>query len=393
MPNADRLARAGEKLLSESQPDEAARAFRDALMEDKDHAPARLGLARLAVGLQLPAPAAQLLDGLLQREPKNAEALVLRGLVEEGRGDLDAALALYRRAAAASPAAPFTRYQLGRALCVAGQHPEAVAELQEAARLDPRATVVPYALGAAFLQSGKLGEAIGAFTRVLELDPRFPDGYLTLADVLCVARREDMAAKVLEQGRALLPENGALCDLLAAVRLKQGDPKGAVEALHARTAVEPSEDAFFNLATTAISAGDVPAAAAAIDRLLKDFPKSWRGHHLRSMLFDAADRVDQAIAELREAHALAPKEWRPLNDLGSLLNARKSPEAVATLEQAAALAPDEAAPLYNLGLAYWTAGRAADARKAIERLLGRISAAHPVAPKARELLEAMKKAH
>ncbi len=391
--HVERLARSGEKLLSEGAFAEAAQAFREALLADPGHAPARLGMARLSLGLGLPDPAEQLLDGLLAREPKNAEALVLRALVQEGKGKLDEAIATLSKAAAAAPTAAFTHYQLGRVLCVAERFDRSIAELQAAAQLDPKAVAVAYALGVAFEASGKKGEAIAAFTRALELDPRFATGYLSLADLLCEVGRVDMAAKLLGQGRALLPQVGALCDKLAAVRLKQDDLPGAVEALQAQTAVEPSEDAFCNLATAALAAGNPQAAAAAIDRLLRDFPKSWRGHHLKSMMYDAAGRADEAIGELREAVRLAPDQWRPLNDLGTLLNSRRSPEAVELLERAARLAPDDPVPAYNLALAYWNAGRGKDARAAAERLLEKAPASHPVAPKARELLAALREQH
>ncbi|HEY3452864.1 MAG TPA: tetratricopeptide repeat protein [Myxococcales bacterium] len=390
---AERLARSGEKLLSEGAFAEAAQAFRDALLDDPVHSPARLGMARLGLGIGLPDAAKTLLDGLLAREPKNAEALVLRALVQEGSGELEQAIATLSKAVAAAPSAAFTHYQLGRALCVSGRFDQAVAELQAAARIDPKAVVVAYALGVAHEAAGKKGEAIAAYTHALALDPRFADGYLTLADVLCEVGREDMAAKLLAQGRALLPQVGALSDKLAAVRLKQNDLPGAVAALQAQTAVDPSEEAFCNLATAALAAGDARAAAAAIDRLVADFPHGWRGHHLKSMMLDAADRADAATSELRLAVKLAPEEWRPLNDLGTLLNSKRSPEAVEMLERAARLAPDELVPAYNLALAYWNAGRGKDARAAAEKLLGRAPASHPVAQKAREFLAALLEQH
>jgi Flp pilus assembly protein TadD len=117
------------------------------------------------------------------------------------------------------------------------------------------------------------------------------------------------------------------------------------------------------------------------------------------MLLDAADELEPAIAELREAHRLAPGEWRPLNDLGTLLNARsreepkRGNEAVKTLEQAAALAPPkELAPRYNLALAYWNAGSPAQARETIDDLLKGAPADHPVAAQARQFLEAVTRA-
>ena len=399
MSTADRLARSGEQFLTEGRLDQAAESFRSALLEDARHPGAQLGLARLSMGLGLSQEAGELLDRLRKKSPRNAEGLVLRALVAEGSGDLELALDLFADAVAAAPSAAFTRYQHGRALCVARRFEQAVPELQAAASLEPKAVSVHYALGVAHRELERLGDSIAAFTKALEIDPRFADCYLTLADVLCEAQREPLAEKLLKQGRALLPESGALCDKLAAVSLKLGDSRGAVEALRALTVTNPTEDAFVSLATVALGAGDAKSAASAIDRLLSDFPKSWRGHHLKSMLLDTADQLEPAIAELREAHRLAPQEWRPLNDLGTLLNARSlaeqagQDEAGEVLEQAADLAPaHELAPRYNLGLAYWNAGRPRDARRVIQRMLDDAPEGHPVTAQAQQFLEAVRRA-
>ena len=73
-----------------------------------------------------------------------------------------------------------------------------------------------------------------------------------------------------------MPEAAALQDKLAAVRLKTGDARGAVEALQAQVAIAATEEALVNLATVAFSAGDASTAARATDRLLADYPTAWR---------------------------------------------------------------------------------------------------------------------
>jgi Flp pilus assembly protein TadD len=109
-----------------------------------------------------------------------------------------------------------------------------------------------------------------------------------------------------------------------------------------------------------------------------------------------ADKLDLAIADLRKAAQIAPQEWKPKNDLGTMLNARAqsdrqaAAEAVQVLESASALAPaHELAPRYNLALAYWNANRKADARRTVEQLVRTGPAEHPVVEQAREALAAM----
>jgi tetratricopeptide (TPR) repeat protein len=277
-----------------------------------------------------------------------------------------------------TPASAYSaRYHHGRALAVARRYQEALPELMAAAQLQPSATDPHYALGIAYKESGRIGEAIGAFARALEIDPTFLDGYMTLADVLCEAGKLDTAEQVLQQAQSLFPDSGPVHDKLAAVYLEKNDYPRVIEALQGQVRIEPeNESASVNLATCAILIGDYATAAEAIDSLLRRDPSSWRGHHLRSMLYDAADKVELAIEELREAARLAPWEWKPFNDLGTLLNARArtdrktADEAVEVLEKAVTLAPaDELAPRYNLGLAYWNAGRRIEARSTLDEMI------------------------
>jgi tetratricopeptide (TPR) repeat protein len=436
MPTPDELVASAQEHLGQGRLDLAAQAYAEALEQDHKQLAASLGLARISMSLSMVEQALAILDRTLGFAPQNVEALVLRGLVEEGRGNLTGALDYFSRASklsqasfkpvppsaaslergdkpgrkrrAQAPSAPeagsvsaadayAARYNLGRALAVARRYKEAIPELMAAAKLQPGATDPHYALGVVHKESGRMGDAILAFTRTLEIDPTFLDGYMTLADVLSEAGKQDAAEKVLLQAQSLFPDSGPVYDKLAAVCFKQGDLAKVVQTLQQQVRVQPAnESAYINLATFALAGNDVPAAAAAVDALLKLDPASWRGLHLRSMLYDMADRVELAMADLREAARLAPQEWKPKNDLGTLLNAqaqkdkKAAVEAVAVLESACAVAPaDELAPRYNLALAYWNAGRQADARRQADALVRSGPEGDRVVEQAREVLAAM----
>jgi tetratricopeptide (TPR) repeat protein len=437
MPTPDELVRNAEELLSEGRLDEAAEAFAEALEQDHEHLPASLALLRLSLALGMVEQATAIAERTLSFAPEDPEALVLRGLIEEGSGRLDAALKLYGRASriaheayrpaspqppsemerarprqaapeaaqprrpAVTPQGAYTaRYHHGRALAAARRYKEAIPELVAASRLQPNATEPHYAMGIAYKESGRIGEAVGAFTRAIEIDPTFLDGYMTLCDVLSEAEKQDAAERVLLQAQSLYPDVGAVYDKLAAVYLKQGELAKVVETLQQQVRVDPAnEEAHVNLVTFALVAKDVQTAAAAVERLIEQHPGSWRGRHLRSTLYDMADRTDLAMADLREAMKLAPQEWKPRNDLGTLLNARAQtdpsavPEAVEVLEAACKLAPaSELAPRYNLALAYWNAGRKPEAQRTAAELVQGGPEGHPVVEQAREVLGAMETA-
>ncbi|MBI2568022.1 MAG: tetratricopeptide repeat protein [Candidatus Schekmanbacteria bacterium] len=397
MPSPDEYCAEGKKLLATGRLDLAAKAFSDALQADHQHLEASLALARIAIALRKIEQARAIVDRVIGFSSTCAEAHVLRGLLREGTGDHDGALESFAIAVGLDGGSYEARYQHGRSLAAAKRFKDAVRELNHAARLDPRATDPHYALGIAYKQSGDHAAAVAEFAKTIEINPAYLDGYMTLADVLSEVERQDGAEKVLLQAKSLFPDAGVVYDKLAAVYLKKGDLQKVVSALREQTRIDPdNEAAYVNLATFALAATDVETAAAAVDKLLARDPDNWRGLHLRSMLYDMGNRADLAITDLRHAMRVAPQEWRPYNDLGTLLNAQArtnhgiAQEAVAVLESACRLAPQgEFAPRFNLALAYWNDGRPQQARETADALVQSGPAGNPIVEQARQVVTAI----
>src|SRR5687767_8891599 len=106
-------------LAAEGRLDDAAEAYVVALGLEPHRLDAGLGLARIAISLSMAEQAKQLLDRTLSFAADNAEAQMLRGLVEEGSGHLDSSLAYYALAAQLDPRMYEARYHHGRALTAA----------------------------------------------------------------------------------------------------------------------------------------------------------------------------------------------------------------------------------------------------------------------------------
>lgn len=387
-------------LLRSGQIDDAVRLYTEVLAADPEDPEACRGLARAALGLGLAEAAEELIERSFVRGANAAEGVMLAGLLAEGRGEPEDALERFARAAELDPESWETRYHHGRALAAGGRFDEAIPELEAAAERHAEASAVSYTLGIAHASLGHAGEAVTALTRAIEVDPFFLDAYLTLADVLCAARRPEEARTVLLQAQSIRPDAAAVYDKLAAVELKLGDLPAAVAALAEEARVDPANaEAHVGLVTFALAAQDVHTAAQAVDVFEELHGEDWRAPWLRSKILDMADRPEEAAAALRQAHELGPKEWQPLNDLGTLLNAGVAEpvdgaDAVSVLAEAAALAPsEEPAPRFNLGLAYWNMGSRAEAQKAWEAAAAAAGPAseteHPVAVQARDAIAAM----
>lgn len=399
MTTTEVVTLSAEELLEDGLIDEAADAYAQALEADHYDMTALLGLARIALTVGEVRQCIEILEFALTIEPGSPDAWILRGLCDETQSRLDRAISAYGQAVKAAPDSYAARYQLGRVLAAAHRGKDAIAELNKASRLRPQASEPLYALALAYRDCKLQGDALRSLVRAIEVDPMFLDAYGAAADLLCEARRLPEAEKILLQAQSLFPEVAAIPDKLAAVYLKQDRKPEMLEALRAVVQLEPqNEQAHANLATFTLGLGDAVSAAAAIETMIQVHPRSWRARHLRSMLYDLADRPDAAMAELRQAIELAPQEWKPYNDLGMFLNERSkthpevAKEAVAALENATCLAPaGEPAPRFNLALAYWNAKRPNEARAAAEDLVRAIPPGHRLEKSARDLLAAFQK--
>ena len=142
-----------------------------------------------------------LLAPLLQREPKNAGALLLRSTARCIGGELELCRADLDRALALDPT--LRQGWLNRAgLAIADKrYDDAVAALTQAEKLDPAASDNAINLGAVYLLQGKLEPASREFERHLVANARSADAYYLVATNFALAGYSAFAAQNL--GRAI----------------------------------------------------------------------------------------------------------------------------------------------------------------------------------------------
>src|SRR5262249_40840574 len=90
----------------------------------------------------------------------------------EQAGDLEAAIAEYRKGVEAQPNSGNLRFLLGQALFKSNKNSEAVKELREAARLDLKNIDAHVVLGQAELKEGNKDEAKTEFDVALVFEPK-----------------------------------------------------------------------------------------------------------------------------------------------------------------------------------------------------------------------------
>jgi tetratricopeptide (TPR) repeat protein len=121
--------------------------------------------------------------------------------------------------------------------------------------------------------------------------------------------------------------------------------------------------------------GDTAGALALLDSALKAYPDAVELRFARIFQLESADKVDEAIADLRQLVAERPNDPAATNALGYTLvdRTRHHKEGLQLIEQALAETPDSGAVLDSMGWALFRVGRHEDALGYLEKAKRRIN--------------------
>ncbi len=296
--------------------------------------------------------------GAAEADPRNTDAMNLRGVVALSTGRLPLAITLFRKATAMQPTHPGLWANLGNALFEAGDHAESEAAYRRASALEPAnpdfAMGIANALAvagqtdaaakillavverhpdraAAWYNLGKLAESAGQpqraldwYHRALLADPNYGNAHLNLGALLQALRRHDEA----EQSYRAALERGA-----------------------------PRETVYINLVSILTLQEKFESAEQVAHAAIAEFPQSFELHRLLSTTYAQQGRLDAALQPARQAAALNPRDEKLQMSIGGLLfECGFAEEGLATLEALRRHHPDDTHIAYVAGITQLTAG-------------------------------------
>jgi tetratricopeptide (TPR) repeat protein len=162
----------------------------------------------------------------IELDPQDAKAPNNLGEVLRAKGQLDEAIACYHKALDLDPKLAPVHSNLGLALRAKGRLDEAVACYRKAIELDPKLAGAHNNLGNALLTKGQLDEAIACWRRAIALAPKFAFAYNNLGLALRDKGQLDEAIACFRKAIELDPKyararsNLARAERMAAVRDK-----------------------------------------------------------------------------------------------------------------------------------------------------------------------------
>jgi len=310
-----------------------------------------------------------LCEEVLQRAPRNPDALCLLGLTRLATGRARDAVPPLQQAVSASPDHGAALEHLGLAYLHLGRFAEAESVLRRAAALPGAPASVFMRLGAATLHQDRLAEALPVLERAVALDPQSPECHLNLGQAL--ARAGDPVAARVEFEAVLRLDPGHADALfnLGVICLEQGELDGARQWFERVLARSPGyADALVNLGIVLQKQTHLDEAAACLRKALAlDPANAAAGNNLARTLalqgqWEAAR--EQYLSALRSAPGFAPAH----EGLASVcLALGRVGEAITHLRATLQAEPDNRDALSALARALFEAGQLDEAEAAARR--------------------------
>lgn len=286
--------------------------------------------------------AAALSAEVLQRAPRNPDALWLLGTAHLMSNRLDEAVPLLTRAVDGSPQNGAALEHLGLAHLMRGEYASAEAVLRRAASLTGAPASVPMRLGLALFHQDKYAESVEALQHSLALEPRNPAAHAGLGRAYGAQKLWDSAAREFEIVLAQAPDDA---------------------------------DTLYNLGVVSVEQGHMERACSWFEKCLAEAPAHVEAHQRLAAAFLSLGRYRQAATELRQVVEMLPEHagaWCALAE--ATFQGGNLDEALVIAGHARDLDPAQSSPYSLIAQIHHVRGELGHAVDALEAGLARTDA-------------------
>ncbi|MDP2177155.1 tetratricopeptide repeat protein [Methylicorpusculum sp.] len=296
---------------------------------------AQIMLARLQANSGRIESAKQLIETLLSANPKELDALTLRGELALAESRLDDAIGDFRNVLVAQPDTInivkllATAHQLNRDPVPALENLEKIVRLlpnDENARLDMAELLV---------KTGKPAKAAEQMIAWLQLNPGSKKALEALFNIYRVQQQWEQARQVAGHLQQAYPDDASGYYLEGMAFQSEGKPQEALvffaKALSKQTdAVEP----LTQLVNSYLQLKQPDQALKILQEMVKQKPEHFIAYNLMGGVFAAANKPAEAIAAFNRVIAIKPEWENPYRNLAGLyINQKEQGKAVRILQQ------------------------------------------------------------
>jgi predicted O-linked N-acetylglucosamine transferase (SPINDLY family) len=268
--------------------------------------------------------AAHTLGKIVQRDPRNFEALHMLGLIASAQGRHEEAEALFARALQGDPSSIAAHFNRGIALRMLRREKDAVDSFDRAVARKPQFAAALVERGHALLALGQTDEAVRSYDAALAVEPDNSDALSNLARTLLALGRAADALGAFDRAVALRPGDLALVSDRAHALVHQRRYPEALAAYEQAISLDPQHvDALLNRANLLAGMGRTDDAIAAYERTLEVAPDLARAWYGLGHILHSSSRREDAILAYERALDDDPAHAGALHNLGILKSEQK----------------------------------------------------------------------
>jgi len=373
-----------EYYLRQGRVDEARAVLQPLLKVDDSFIGGSVRLARVEVFAGKNDEAHRLIEGVLAREPKNAEALITRGKLYLSEGNTVNALSTLKTATEANPRSIEAQLALAQTYAARGAIREATTAYNDALKLNGNDLDARLGLARLQINNGSAAEALPLIVKVVEERPQHLEARLllvhgliaandavqatrhlnilleqapgsatvqTAAGMLASLKRDNEAAKAA-YNRALLADPTsyqALAGLLTA-EMQSKNFGGARALIEKQLAKSPNDPNTLLMAAQTYNAlGDAFEMEKALKKTVEVDPASLQAYAMLGKMYYQQGRLDLARRELETYANRAPNSVPANTMLGTILELQgRKDEAKQRYNKALQIDPRAAVAANNL---------------------------------------------
>lgn len=251
---------------------------------------------------------------ILETSPNEAAIHYNLGNAFSNEGDMERALAHYKKAVKYDPDSFKGHNNIAVTLARLGRFPEAIEHFQIVLKIDPDYPDGYFNLAKALESSGNNAAAIQCYQRALQLRPGYIDAHINFASLLSSMGETEKSISHFEEAIRLSPENAIARNNYANTLVKAGQVKAAVEQLLTAVRLSPAWPVPLNTLANILAAyPDVPIrdaqAALVYAERAAELTRYQDAAALETLarVYTVNNRLDDAIAAVQKAIDIAAK--------------------------------------------------------------------------------------